>query len=135
MDVVWLFSYSVKTVRKIQGPMDWEAANRIPSNRIPVLFLFLFLARLGGLSSGYDFVGLQRWDVIVVVEIHMERGPALRHRYQIVLIVEHFRHWHLCPDDLRAAFGVHALNAPAAAIEVAHQITGILHGSLNFDIH
>src|ERR1035438_8421745 len=110
-----------------------EPMNRITEEQF--LFFFLFFTSLGCLSRGYDLLGLQRRDVIVVVELHVERGAPLRHRNHIVLVVEHFRHRRLGADNLGAALGVHTLNAAPPAVEIAHQIAGIFHGSLDFDVH
>ena len=51
------------------------------------------------------------------------------------LVVEHFRHRHLSADDLRGPLGVHALNASAPAVEIAHQIACIFDRGLHLDVH
>src|SRR5271170_844516 len=56
------------------------------------LLLFFLFAGLGGPGGSDDFVGLQLRHVIVMIELHLIGGAALRHRNEIVLIGEHFRH-------------------------------------------
>ena len=70
-----------------------------------------------------------------MVQLHGERGATLGHGSQIVLIIQHFGHRDLRPNELRGALGVHTLNPAAAAVEVAHEVAGIFHRGLDLHVH
>src|ERR1039458_2907401 len=99
------------------------------------LFLFFLFSRLGGFGGRNDLVGLELRDVIVVVELHVEGGAALRHGGEVVLVVEHFRHGDHGANELGGTLGFHAGDAAAAAVEVAHQVAGVLDGGLDLNVH
>ncbi len=54
------------------------------------------------------------------MHFHVEAAPALRHRSQVDAVGQHLGHRHLRFNDRVACLVVHALNASAPAVEVAH---------------
>src|SRR5205807_6016075 len=61
---------------------------------------------------------------VVMRHLHAEAASTLRHGSEIGTVAEHFCHGNLSFDDRIAALVVHALNAPAAGVEIAHDATG-----------
>src|SRR5438270_5922990 len=69
------------------------------------------------------------------MHFHVEAAAALGHGSEFDAVSEHFRHGHFGFDDGVAAFVVHALDAPAAAVEVAHDGASKVVGDGDFDVH
>src|SRR3954465_11494850 len=63
---------------------------------------------------------------LVPVELHGERGPALRRRPQVGGVTEHPGQGHSGPDRLRVPARLEALDAPAARVEIAHHVAEVL---------
>src|SRR5580700_3128696 len=78
-----IFGKNGSSVLQFLGSLVPELSVRLnrgteePKNRRTIfLFFFLFLAGLGCLGGSYDFLGLQGWDVVVMIELHVERRTA-----------------------------------------------------------
>src|SRR5437667_77969 len=65
---------------------------------------------------------------LVPIGIHVEVGPTLRHRAQVGRVPEHLRQRDERLDDLRVADRVHRLDAPTAAVQVAHDVAEVVLG-------
>src|SRR5215210_1906213 len=74
-------------------------------------------------------------DFLVAIELHGERGPALRRRAQVGCVAKHGRERHARPDRLRVAARLQALDAAAARVEIAHHVAEVLVGSDDLDGH
>src|SRR5215210_3877839 len=74
-------------------------------------------------------------DFLVAIELHGERGPALRRRAQVGCVAKHGRERHARPDRLRVAARLQALDAAAARVEIAHHVAEVLLGSDDLDGH
>src|SRR5919197_2313648 len=74
-------------------------------------------------------------DFLVAIELHGERGPALRRRAQVGCVTEHRRQGHAGSDRLRVAARLEALDAPSAGVEVTHDVTEVLLRSHDLDGH
>src|SRR3954447_15326662 len=108
------------------------------------LFRSNFCLAIGGsllsfyseLAASVDDVARDRLRYFLVpIEVHVEVGPALRHRAQVGRVPEHFRQRDQCLDDLRVADGVHRLDAAAAAVQVAHDVAEVVLGRRDLDGH
>src|SRR5208283_1644710 len=131
------------TPQKASGEsVFWAAAAAVPSERdgaeprhhTSLFFLFFHLAALSfGLLDNFVLQLLR--DYVVVVHFHREAATALRHRSQIGAVGQHLGHGHLGFHDGVAGFVVHALDASAAAVEVAHDGSGELVGHGDLDGH
>ena len=87
-------------------------------------------------AAGLDDLGGDRLrNFLVPVELHVELGPALRHRTQLGRVAEHLRQRHERLDDLRVADRVHGLDAAAAAVEVTHDVAEVVLGRRHLDRH
>src|SRR5579871_1927968 len=88
-------------------------------DHLPLFFLFLHLSPFGfGLLD--DLLLQLPRDHVVVVHFHVEAAAPLRHRCQLHAIRQHLGHGHFRLHHRVARFVVHALDAPAAAVEIAH---------------
>src|SRR5580698_9024438 len=100
--------------------LSFESVDRVPS--VPLhLRDDLFLDR--------------RRDRRVVRELHGGRPASLGHRAQVSDVTEHRRERYLGVDDLRVAALGHAENAPATRVEVADDVTHVLLGDDDLDLH
>src|SRR5215213_11908935 len=73
--------------------------------------------------------------VLVAIELHGERGPALRRRAQVGCITEHGCERDAGLDGLRVAARLDALDAPAARVEVAEDVAEVVLGRHDLDRH
>src|ERR1700722_7660667 len=94
------------------------AAGGRESNR-SLFFLFLNLSplRLGLLND--LLLQLPRHRV-VVMHLHIEAAAALRHRGQVDAVSPHLGHGHFGLHDSVPCLVFHALDAPAPAVQIAH---------------
>src|SRR5256885_14617690 len=69
------------------------------------------------------------------MHFHVEAAAALSHGSEFDAVGEHFGHGDFGFDDRVATLVVHALDAPAAAVEVAHDGAGEVVGDGDFDVH
>src|SRR6187401_846778 len=72
-------------------------------------------------------------DVLVAIELHGERCPALRRRSQVGCVAEHGGQRNVGVDRLRVAARLDALDAPAARVEVAENVAEVLLGRDDLD--
>src|SRR3546814_1784086 len=82
-----------------------------------------------------DRLGDVRRRFRVVVELHRERGAALRHRAQRGRVAEHLAQRQLRIDDLARRTVVLALQDAATTADVAHHVTEIVFGGDDLDLH
>src|SRR3546814_11135978 len=82
-----------------------------------------------------DRLGDVRRRFRVVVELHRERGAALRHRAQRGRVAEHLAQRQLRIDDLARRTVVLALQDAATTADVAHNVTEIVFGGADLDLH
>src|SRR5437763_16922888 len=84
------------------------------------------LAQLGGdrspLAGLDDLLGDVRGDLVVALELHRVRGPALRDRSQVGRVAEHLRHRAERADHHGVAPGLLPLDLAAAAHEVTDHV-------------
>ena len=67
--------------------------------------------------------------------LHVEAAAALRHRREIGAVGQHLRHGHFGLHDGVAALVVHALDASATRVQVAHDGAGKFVGNGDLDVH
>ncbi|MNC91658.1 hypothetical protein D3C83_79590 [compost metagenome] len=67
--------------------------------------------------------------------LHVIRAAAAGGRRQVLLVGEHLRHRDLRADDGHGAARVHAGDAAAPAVEIAHQVTGEVARRVDLDLH
>ena len=72
---------------------------------------------------------------LVVRVLHVVRAAAAGGRREVLLVGEHLRHRHLRADDGHRAARVHAGDAAAPAVEIAHQVAGEVAGRVDLDLH
>src|SRR5438067_13402376 len=89
------------------------------------LLLLHQLAALGARVSNNLFLD-GAGNYVVMRHFHMEAAAALRHGSEVGTVRQHFGHWDLSAHNGLSGFVVHALDAPAAAIHVAHDGAGEL---------
>ena len=97
-----------------------------------------FLRRLSAalrLRRGDDLGVEVRRHFLVVIELHVVRAAAAGRRREVLLVGEHLLHRHLGADDRRRAARVHAADAAAAAVEIAHQVAGEVARRVDLDVH
>src|SRR3546814_7408169 len=81
-----------------------------------------------------DRLGDVRRRFRVVVELHRERGAALRHRAQRGRVAEHLAQRQLRIDDLARRTVVLALQDAATTADVAHHVTAIVFGGDDLEL-
>src|SRR6185503_6620748 len=88
------------------------------------------------LAASFDDFARDRLRYFLVpIELHGEICPTLRHGAQVGCVAEHLRQRHAGLDDLRVAERVHRLDAPAAAVEVAHDVAEVILRRRHLDGH
>src|SRR6266496_547748 len=113
-----------------------RTADKISSSPIgfmdSLLLLFLHLSpfRLGFLN---DLLLQLRRNDVVVMHLHVEAAAALGHGGEVNAVSQHLRHWGLGLYDRVPTLVVHALNATAPRVEVAHDRASefVRHRDLN----
>src|SRR4028118_596260 len=88
-----------------------------------------------GLAPLGDLLRNALRHLVVVVELHGERGTPLSLRAYGGRVAEHLGERHHRPDDLTAAAGVHALDLPPAGAQVTHDVAHELLGHDDLDVH
>jgi len=116
-------------------PSPGERAGILPVRHSPFPALLFLLFRGGGFVGGDDLVGDHLRNNVVVGHFHGVGPTALGHRREVGSIGEHFRQRHLGFYYGRAPLGFHALDAAAAAIQVTHDVTGVVFRDGNLDVH
>src|SRR5438105_1519130 len=82
-----------------------------------------------------ELAGDRLRDFLVAVELHSEFRATLRHRAQVGRVTEHLRQRDAGLDQLAVADGLHALDAAAAAVQIAHHIAEVLLRRDDLDGH
>src|SRR6476646_310087 len=99
------------------------------------LFRSNFCLAIGGsllsfdseLAASFDDFARDRLRYFLVpIELHGEICTTLRHGAQVGCVAEHLRQRHAGLDHLRVAERVHRLDAPAATVEVAHDVAEVI---------
>ena len=72
---------------------------------------------------------------LVVRELHVVRAAAAGGRCEVLLVGQHLGHRHLRADDRRRAARVHAADAAAPAVQIAHQVAGVVARRVDLDVH
>ena len=68
-------------------------------------------------------------------KFHGIRPAPLGHGSQVGGVGQHLRERRLSLDDGRAAFRIHSLDAPAPAVEVAHDVARVVLRHGDFNVH
>src|SRR5260370_5313768 len=123
------------TELRTKGRIGSLKMNHFRPRRRRLGFLFDQLFAVGGLVGGDNFFDEFVGDVVVVGKFHGVGGTALRFRDQVVRVGEHFRERHLRFDDYVVAAQIASGDAAAPAAQVTHQVSRILVGGIDFDVH
>src|SRR6266700_230794 len=115
-----------------RNPQLWGYRKGCSRDTSLLLFLHLAPLRLGLLNN--LFLQL-RWDNVVVVHLHAEAAAALGHGGEVNPVGQHFGHGHFGFHNRVAAFVVHALNAAAPTVQVAHDRAGKFIRNRDLDHH
>src|SRR3954454_23507058 len=104
---------------------------------LELLLAHSFLPPLGPVTRALlgDLGGDRARDFFIPIELHREICAALRHRAQIGGIAEHLRQRDARLDDLGVADGLHVLDAPPTAVEVAHDVAEVVLRRRHLDRH
>ena len=100
----------------------------------PFLMAVSFVPALS--LGGRDDLPVQvRRHLFVVRELHVVRPAPAGRRGEVLLVGEHLGHRHLRADDGRRAARVHPPDPAAPAVQVAHQVPGVVAGRVDLDVH
>src|SRR5260370_28898597 len=123
------------TELRTKGRIGSLKMNHFRPRRWRLGFLFDQLFAVGGLVGGDYFFGELVWNVVVVGKFHGVGGAALRLRDEVVRVGKHFGERHLRFDDYVVAAQIASGDAAAPAAQITHQVTRILVGGIDFDVH
>src|SRR5450631_4477401 len=119
MSCTYPFHCAPRKARSTRSPRLTGLCERWRSRYGTLLLFFLHIPPLRPGLLDNLLLQLPR-DHIVVMHFHIEAAAALGHGGEVNSVGQHFRHGHFGLDHGVAAFVVHALNAAAARVQVAH---------------
>src|SRR5436190_4381226 len=133
------FSASTFVIAAVSVVLPWSMCPMVPTLRCGLVrsnfcFPIPYLSFLPLRGLRVDDLACDRLrHFLVPVELHGERGPALRRRAQVGCVTKHRGERDVGPDRLRVAARLEALDAPAARVEIAHHVAEVRLRSHDFD--
>src|SRR5882762_6206910 len=130
---------SVQPIRYERQPdsslrICWKIIAAYSTSRSPTALVLLGLLAFG-LRLFDDLVREEGRDFFIVRELHRVTAAAAGHRAQARLVGQHLGHRHHGPHRGGLARRLHADDPPAAAVQVADDVAGVIRGGRDLHGH